>query len=43
VHELAHLKQKNHTDAFWGEIDKVMPDYRGRKEWLKVNGAGMDL
>jgi predicted metal-dependent hydrolase len=43
VHELAHLKYKNHTDAFWGEIDKVIPDYRGRKEWLRQNGAGMDL
>ena len=43
VHELAHLKQKNHTDAFWGEVDKVMPDYRERKEWLGQNGARMDL
>ena len=43
VHELAHIRHKNHTDAFWGEIDKVMPDYRERKGWHRVNGAGMDL
>ena len=43
VHELAHLKHKNHTDAFWGEVDKVMQDYRERKEWLKQYGAGMDI
>jgi predicted metal-dependent hydrolase len=43
VHELAHLIHINHTEAFWGEIDKVMPDYRERKDWLRVNGAGMDL
>ena len=43
VHELAHLIHPNHTKAFWNEVDKVMPDYRERKEWLRVNGAGMDL
>ena len=43
VHELAHLKHKNHTDLFWGEIDRVLNDYRERKEWLKLNGAGMDI
>jgi predicted metal-dependent hydrolase len=43
VHELAHLIHPNHTDAFWNEVDKVMPDYGDRKEWLRVNGAGMDL
>ena len=43
VHELAHLTHPNHTQAFWNEVDKVMPDYGERKEWLRVNGAGMDL
>jgi predicted metal-dependent hydrolase len=43
VHELVHLKHKNHTDTFWRLVDKVMPDYRERKEWLRQNGAGMDL
>lgn len=43
VHELAHLIHPNHTDAFWNEVDKVMPDFGDRKEWLRVNGAGMDL
>ena len=43
VHELAHLIHANHTDAFWNEVDKVMPDYGDRKEWLRLNGAGMDL
>lgn len=43
AHELAHLVHKHHTDAFWNTLDKVMPDYRERKEWLRVNGAGMDL
>lgn len=43
VHELAHLIHSNHTHAFWNEVDKVMPEYTDRKEWLRQNGAGMDL
>jgi predicted metal-dependent hydrolase len=43
VHELSHLIHANHTEAFWNEVDKVLPDYVDRKEWLKVHGAGMDL
>lgn len=43
VHELCHLRQRNHYDAFWNEVDKVMPDYLERKNWLKKHGAGLDL
>jgi predicted metal-dependent hydrolase len=43
VHELCHLHIRNHSDAFWNEVDKVMPDYRERKLWLKKYGAGLDL
>jgi predicted metal-dependent hydrolase len=43
VHELAHLIHPNHTGAFWNQVDKIMPDYAERKEWLRINGAGMDL
>jgi len=43
VHELCHMHQTNHTDAFWNEVDKVMPEYRERKEWLRNQGAGLDV
>ncbi|MBW1820403.1 MAG: M48 family metallopeptidase [Deltaproteobacteria bacterium] len=43
VHELAHLVSKNHTKAFWNEIDKVMPDFQKYIEWLRINGAAMDV
>jgi hypothetical protein len=43
VHELVHLLHKNHTEAFWNEVDKLIPDHHERKQWLKVNGAGMGL
>ena len=43
VHELCHFHHRNHTDAFWNEVDKVMPDYRERKEWLRKHGASLDV
>lgn len=43
VHELCHMHHRDHTDAFWNEVDKILPDYRERKEWLKMRGASMDL
>jgi len=43
VHELCHFHQLDHTDAFWNEVDKVLPNYGDRKEWLRKNGAAMDV
>jgi len=43
VHELCHLRHRDHSDAFWNEVDKVLPDYRDRKEWLRVRGAELAL
>jgi len=43
VHELCHFYHLDHTDAFWNEVDKVLPGYRERKDWLKKNGAAMDV
>ena len=38
VHELSHLKQMNHSKAFWYEVERVLPDYKPRRDWLKSNG-----
>ena len=38
IHELMHLKQKNHSRKYWAEVAKVMPDYRQDERWLKANG-----
>lgn len=43
VHELCHLHHRDHSVAFWNEIDKVMSDYNERKEWLRINGVSLDL
>jgi predicted metal-dependent hydrolase len=39
VHELCHLKEMNHSPAFWAEVEKVLPDYRRRRAWLKKYGG----
>ena len=38
VHELCHLKEMNHSEKFWNEVGRVMPDYKRFREWLKKNG-----
>ena len=43
VHELCHLRYCDHSDAFWNEVDKVLPTYRDQLAWLKKNGAGLTL
>lgn len=43
AHELAHIIHMNHTQAFWNEVDKVIPNYTEQQHWLKYYGAGMTL
>lgn len=38
VHELAHRKEMNHSPAFWAEVERILPDYRERRAWLKAFG-----
>jgi predicted metal-dependent hydrolase len=37
IHELMHLKQKNHSHKFWAEVSNMMPDYKKEEHWLKHN------
>ncbi len=43
AHELAHFKHDEHSDAFWNTVGTLVPDYRDRREWLRVNGATLQV
>jgi len=39
LHELMHLRQMNHSPGFWREMERVCPDYRTAKRWLKEHSG----
>ena len=39
VHELSHLKIKNHSSDFWKLVSLALPDYQERRDWLKNHAA----
>jgi hypothetical protein len=38
LHELSHLKVRNHSKHFWDTVRALCPDYARQREWLKKNG-----
>lgn len=40
VHELAHIRHKNHGAAFYREIESILPDYKRRRAQLRRSTGG---
>jgi predicted metal-dependent hydrolase len=38
AHEVAHLREMNHSDRFWAHVARICPDYEAGQAWLKDNG-----
>ncbi|HEU4783023.1 MAG TPA: SprT family zinc-dependent metalloprotease [Ktedonobacterales bacterium] len=38
IHELAHLKEGNHSPRFWALVAEQCPDYRDYRAWLRQHG-----
>jgi predicted metal-dependent hydrolase len=43
VHELCHIKIKNHSSQFWALVAEHLPDYQKRRLWLKKQGRSLML
>ena len=39
VHELMHIKEKNHSSRFWQLVESAMPQYKLHKRWFKDNNS----
>ena len=37
IHELCHLKHRNHSKHFWNLVAQCCPDYKTAEKWLKTN------
>jgi predicted metal-dependent hydrolase len=38
LHELAHIKEKNHSRKFWDFLETIMPGYKTQRGWLREHG-----
>ena len=38
IHELAHIREKNHSPKFWKIVEAALPNYRDHRDWLRKQG-----
>lgn len=38
LHELCHLRIREHSHHYWDLVHRFMPNYQDKIEWLKMNG-----
>ncbi|RMG37026.1 MAG: M48 family peptidase [Methanobacteriota archaeon] len=43
VHELVHLRIRNHSKLFWATVTKYIPNRKELDTWLKENSSGLDV
>jgi hypothetical protein len=43
LHEVCHLRYRNHSNEFWALIAAYMPDYAARKKWLESMNPAFKL
>jgi predicted metal-dependent hydrolase len=41
VHEVCHMVEPNHQRPFWALVERLMPDYREHRLWLRRHGTSL--
>ncbi len=41
AHEAAHLAEMNHGPRFWAIVERMSPDWRDHRDWLRRHGAAL--
>lgn len=41
AHEVAHLRELNHSARFWAHVDALAPQREAAVEWLRVEGPAL--
>lgn len=41
AHEVAHIKEMNHSQAFWRCVEEICPEWQGARYWLKKHGGSL--
>jgi len=39
IHELVHLRHRNHSKKFWKAVEDILGDVKPYKQWLRLQGA----
>jgi len=43
LHELAHLRIKNHAPRFWKFVESLDADFKSHRKWLRLHGDKLTL
>jgi predicted metal-dependent hydrolase len=41
AHEVAHLQHMDHSDRFWRAVDRLFPNHKACRKWLRVHGGSL--
>ena len=41
VHELCHLRVRDHSPRFWNQVAALYPEWRDQRDWLKTRGHAL--